>query len=347
MASSNALSYSLSVCTIGVLVLVATVGLRRLADAPSLVHGAVCSVGVFASFILHDFLQELIVKTTEGRMPLGMTSFEFLACALCPAVELLVSGRPLFATGKQAPCWAFWSLSAFLLASLALGNIALKYVSYPVKVVLKSSKLLPAMFMGKVILGKKYLGFQYISAVLLCAGVVGCSYADKYVEGGKPSSALGVCLLLIAVCCDAISPVVQEQMLGQHSVQAAELMVRTNIIALGGILSAWVASGEYASFPALMGSVDDPTFLLISLCTYGMTSFVGVTFMLALIEAHGSAVGVAVGTLRKVVTVLISFLWWGKTFSLTFALSGLAVVTSIALNSQARKLDAALCSAPR
>ena len=151
-----------------------------------------------------------------------------------------------------------------------------------------------------------------------------------------------MCLLLIAVCCDAISPVVQEQMLGQHSVQAAELMVRTNIIALGGILSAWVASGEYASFPALMGSVDDPTFLLISLCTYGMTSFVGVTFMLALIEAHGSAVGVAVGTLRKVVTVLISFLWWGKTFS-TFALSGLAVVTSIALNSQARKLDAALC----
>ena len=167
MASSNALSYSLSVCTIGVLVLVATVGLRRLADAPSLVHGAVCSVGVFASFILHDFLQELIVKTTEGRMPLGMTSFEFLACALCPAVELLVSGRP-FATGKRAPCWAFWSLSAFLLASLALGNIALKYVSYPVKVVLKSSKLLPAMFMGKVILGKSIWASVHLCRPAVC-----------------------------------------------------------------------------------------------------------------------------------------------------------------------------------
>ena len=345
--SSNALGYSLSVCAIGVLVLVATVGLRRLADAPRWVHGVVCSGGVFASFILHDFLQELITKTTEGRIPLGMTAFEFLACAFCPAVELLVSGRPLFATGKLAPCWAFWSISAFLLASLALGNIALKFVSYPVKVVLKSSKLLPAMLMGKVILGKKYLAFQYVAAVSLCAGVVGCSYADKYVEGGKPSSALGVCLLLVAVCCDAVSPVVQEQMLGQHSVHAAELMLRTNLIALGGILSVWVASGEYASFPALQGGGDDPTFLIISLCTYGMTSFVGVTFMLALIEAHGSAVGVAVGTLRKVVTVLLSFLWWGKAFSLTFAVSGLAVLAAIALNSQAKRLDAALCPAAR
>ena len=327
------------------LIWMATSGLKRLAAAPRWTHAVFCSAGVFGSFILHDFLQESIVKSTHGALPLGMTVFEFLACAVCPALELLVAGRPLFATGGTAPPWAFPGLSAFLLASMVLGNIALKYVSYPVKVVLKSSKLLPAMVMGKFILGKKYLVFQYLSAMLLCVGVIGCSYADRWVDKeGKAFSGFGLSLLLCAVCCDAISPVVQEQLLGKHQVHPAELMLRTNLIAFGGVALALVASAEYERYPALVETADGAApRLLLSLCAYGMTSFVGVTFLLALIEKHGSAIGVAVGTLRKVVTILISFLWWRKPFSLAFALSGLAVFASIAMNSQAKRLDVALC----
>ena len=44
-----------------------------------------------------------------------------------------------------------------------------------------------------------------------------------------------------------------------------------------------------------------PLFTLAgTLAVYGGTSFVGVSFMLALIDVWGSAAGVAVGTLRKV-----------------------------------------------
>jgi solute carrier family 35 (adenosine 3'-phospho 5'-phosphosulfate transporter), member B3 len=330
------------------LVCCATAGLRRLAAAPPWTHMVVCSSGVFVSFILHDFLQETIVKSTHGSIPLGMTAFEFLACAMCPAAELLASGKEFFATGGTAPRWAFPGLSAFLLASMVLGNIALKYVSYPVKVVLKSSKLLPAMVMGRVMLGKRYLAFQYLSALLLCIGVIGCSYADRWVSNdGKAFSGLGLSLLLCAVCCDAISPVVQEQLLGKHQVHAAELMLRTNLIALGGVAVAWAASAEYKRYHTLWETADGAASLLVTLCGYGMTSYVGVTFMLALIDKHGSAVGVAVGTLRKVVTIVISFLWWHKPFSLVFSLSGLAVFASIALNSQAKRLEAALCGIRR
>ena len=67
--------------------------------------------------------------------------------------------------------------------------------------------------------------------------------------------------------------------------------------------------------------------------------------MLALIEVWGSAAGVAVGTLRKVVTILISFLWWRKPFSATFALSGFAVLAAIATNTSAKRIEAS-CSPP-
>ena len=151
-------------------------------------------------------------------------------------------------------------------------------------------------------------------------------------------------LLAVAVLCDAVSPVIQERMLGKHSVSAAELMVRTNLIAFIGIVCAWAASAEYSVYDELIASIDNPAVFLLMLCTYGASSWAGVTFMLALIEVHGSAVGVAVGTLRKVVTIVISFIWWSKPFSSTFAVSGACVLVSIVLNQHAKKLDAVLCS---
>lgn len=315
-------------------------GFRRLVSAPPWIHALVCSCGVFVSFILHDFLQELIVKMTKGRIPLGMTCFEFAACAGLPGLQLALSRRGCFETGKTAPSWPFWAIAGFLLASLALGNVALRWVSYPVKVVLKSSKLLPAMGMGVLLLGKRYTWPQYLAALCLTVGVVGASYADRYVEGDKESSLLGVGLLLVAVCCDAISPVMQERMLGKYAISAPELMLRTNLIALVGILFAWVAAREaemYVDLPA-----HNPLLLLLALCVYGTSSWLGVTFMLALIEGHGSAMGVAVGTLRKVITIVLSFLWWRKPFSSSFALSGLAVLLSIALNAKAKAVSDAV-----
>lgn len=199
------------------------------------------------------------------------------------------------------------------------------------------------MLMGVLLLGKRYSWVQYICALLLCFGVVGCTYADKWVASGQSSSATGVCLLLVAVCCDAISPVVQERMLGKYAVGAAELMVRTNLIALIGILAAWAISRESDAYATLPPDLDH-SWLLLTLSVYGASSYVGVSFMLALIEVWGSAVSVAVGTLRKVVTIVLSFLWWSKPFSATFALSGLAVVAALVLNSYAQKIDAALCA---
>ena len=47
---------------------------------------SLAAAGVFASFIAHDYLQEQLVLTTGGHLPLTMTSFEFFFCAVLAAL---------------------------------------------------------------------------------------------------------------------------------------------------------------------------------------------------------------------------------------------------------------------
>ena len=294
------------------------------------------AAGVFASFIAHDYLQEQLVLTTGGHLPLTMTSFEFFFCAVLAA---LLAPRADAGTSRWM---AHGAIAACLLGSLALGNTALRFVSFPAKVVLKSTKLLPAMAVGRALLGKRYDARSYGAAALLCAGVIGCTIAERSNSASpsaeRASSTFGVALLLAAVLCDAVSPVLQERLLRYRDVEPLQLMQRTNTLAFLGTAAAWAATGESTAVAAAATRLDSPTRFVLLLSLYGATSFTGVVCMLALIERWGSAAGVAAGTLRKVLTVVLSFVAFPKgPPSPTFAISALAVLAAVVLHARAPK----------
>jgi hypothetical protein len=62
------------------------------------------------------------------------------------------------------------------------GSVALSYVNFPVKVVIKSSKLIPTMMLGILILRRTYSALEYIAAVMLCAGVASFTLIDSKVR---------------------------------------------------------------------------------------------------------------------------------------------------------------------
>jgi drug/metabolite transporter (DMT)-like permease len=298
---------------------------------------SLAAAGVFASFIAHDYLQEQLVLTTGGHLPLTMTSFEFFFCAVLAA---LLAPRADAGTSRWM---AHGAIAACLLGSLALGNTALRFVSFPAKVVLKSTKLLPAMAVGRALLGKRYDARSYAAAALLCAGVIGCTIAERSSSSSSPSaerasSTFGVALLLAAVLCDAVSPVLQERLLRYRDVEPLQLMQRTNTLAFLGTAAAWAATGESTAVAAAATRLESPTRFVLLLSLYGATSFTGVVCMLALIERWGSAAGVAAGTLRKVLTVVLSFVAFPKgPPSPTFAISALAVLAAVVLHARAPK----------
>jgi adenosine 3'-phospho 5'-phosphosulfate transporter B3 len=52
-------------------------------------------------------------------------------------------------------------------------------VNFPVKVVIKSSKLIPTMMLGILILRRTYSAMEYAAAVMLCAGVASFTLVDS------------------------------------------------------------------------------------------------------------------------------------------------------------------------
>ena len=76
----------------------------------------------------------------------------------------------VFANNK-APLWSFTPCALSNTMSSWSQYASLKYVSFPVQTVFKSSKIIPVMVMGKVLKGTVYPSSQYIEALLITVGV--------------------------------------------------------------------------------------------------------------------------------------------------------------------------------
>jgi adenosine 3'-phospho 5'-phosphosulfate transporter B3 len=291
--------------------------------APALLIAAGC---------LHAVIQEQLMHEL-GHLPLLITSFEFGSCAILSLLSLLVQKE----NPTDAPRFSLLRISLLVLASLVSGNVALKWVSYPVKVVVKSCKLLPTMALGAVLLRKRYSRYDQVAAVLLCSGLVGFTLSDRHGGsdgggGGRASSPLGVGVLLFAVSCDAVQVLLSERMLRSSPLLTPNhVMMHTNGFAFVAVVAGMIVTGEAAVAPW----ASLPWFRL---CIYGACSWVGVCCFIALTRSWGATAAVVATNARKLLTVALSFILFPKVFSASFALSGLAVVAGVGVHSYSRRV---------
>jgi len=110
----------------------------------------------------------------QAKAPLVVTAFEFGVCSSLSVIYLAIFGR----NGARPPLWQLLRISILVFSSLVSGNIALRWVSFPVKVIIKSCKLLPTMALGSLLLDKAYSIWDHAAALLLCCGLVGFTLAS-------------------------------------------------------------------------------------------------------------------------------------------------------------------------
>jgi len=163
-------------------------------NAPKLI---VLSTTVYISFLFHDYLQERIWRIPGFNFPQIMTLFEFSSCTLSPFVEIFILDIRL---SRGNPV-SFAALSLLVVASMVLATASLAYVSYPVKVVAKSAKLLPTMAVGTLLLGRRFLSWHYLAAACLCLGLAGFASSDPHASSAGTTS-IGLTLL----GCEKIAP---------------------------------------------------------------------------------------------------------------------------------------------
>jgi adenosine 3'-phospho 5'-phosphosulfate transporter B3 len=145
------------------------------------------------------------------------------------------------------------------------------------------------------------------------------------------SSVPGLALSIVSVLCDALVPNLQQQfMTPPDALSAFELMVNVNAIGFAGLLASMVATGQLSE--VLQKCFEFPR-LSMYLTLVGLGLSTAVLAYTQLIQASGSVTAVAVATLRKVVTVILSYMFFPKPLRGIHVIAGLAVIGGILLST--------------
>mmetsp|Transcript_10824 Transcript_10824/g.11934 ORF Transcript_10824/g.11934 Transcript_10824/m.11934 type:complete len:406 (+) Transcript_10824:33-1250(+) len=222
----------------------------------------------------------------------------------------------------------------------------------------------------------KYGFFDYFAALLLCIGAAGYSVNsnnDSTLDGGKEenqaseeefksASIYGISLLIISICCDAVVPNIQQKLMAAPTqynghyqllptskthdtdeetykkeacgLSAQAVMVNTNAIGFAFILFCMILSGHFRDTISI-AMVDPRLFLYLTCVGLGLST--AVLAYTKLINASGSVVAVAVSTLRKVATVLLSYALFPKPLLQIHLYSGFLVLIGVLIGTFCRK----------
>lgn len=295
----------------------------------------------------------------------AVTLFQFGFCFLLP---LITSRSDVIRTFPKTykEILPYIQLSILVFGASGLATQSLKYVSYPTKVVFKSAKLIPTMIVSTFVTRtnkSNYTVLDYLSALLICLGAAGYSYNSGHSSNSDEShtSIYGVTLLSISIVCDAILPNLQQNLMMTHNqnhwlllpsslnnqqdktlysgavvagLSAQAVMVNTNAVGFGSILVYMLLSGSLLD--TVSTAMAYPLLLFYLVCV-GVGLSIAVLAYTKLIHASGSVVAVAVSTLRKVVTVLLSYILFPKPILSIHMFSGLFVLIGVLIGSFWRK----------
>ena len=217
-------------------------------------------------------------------------------------------------------------VSVLTLSGLYLTNTSLKYLDYSTRVVFKSSKVIPTMAFGVVVMRRRYSWQQYCAALLLVLGISLFTLGDKDLS---PSfSFIGVGLISIALVCDGLTGNMEERLFFRKAdpCSEAEVILYTSAFSLVGGLIVAAATGELGL--AAQHSLDNPNTIPLIVAS-ACLGYVSVSFILALIQHFDATTAEIVKSLRKVLQVVMSFLVFHKSVNAKIIYGGLMVAGAL------------------
>jgi len=263
---------------------------------------------VFLFFGLHNLLQEAIMALPNSPSGILLGFLEVLGVTVCTHVERSVSLSPAERV-RKAPVVSFLLLTFCLLSSSSLSNLSLNYIAYPTKVVFRSCKLIPTMLMATFINEQSFKPVQYLAAVAICIGLV--TYAAADMELSPSFNPFGLILVTLSVCADAVLPNAQQAMF-ESGTSRSEVTYFTNVYVLVAMSVSLLVSGE---FSALLTFARSSTVATVYMGMYTAVSYVAITTHMTAIKRFGGVTTVLIGTARKAMTIILSFLFFPKAFS--------------------------------
>jgi len=213
---------------------------------------------------------------------------------------------------KQMPLKYHFIVAVAMMCSRALTNIALLLLNYPTQVIFKSMKLISVMIGSVCCLKQSYHHFEYIAAPLLVLSAVLFTLGDA---NDLNFNVLGIVVVLVSLIFDAIHANSQQYILRAKTERdtTMELLVFTNLIAGVVALAVSVATGEVGQIANVyLPSQPEGTLRRLFLW-FGVRVgclYVGVSAFVVFTKRFGAVFAVTITTIRKVMTVLLSWVFY-------------------------------------
>lgn len=286
----------------------------------------ICVSGVFICFLLYGYCQELIFNI-EGFKPYGwyLTFVQFIFYTLLSSTESLFNRKD---TKRRIPLKTYFLLAFLTVGTMGMSNASLGYLNYPTQVIFKSCKLIPVMIGGIIIQRKTYGLVDFLCCILMSIGLAFFILADSTLQ---PSfNFIGVGMMVIALSSDAAIGNVQEKAMKEFNANNTEVVLYS--YGIGTLYLSVILLLEGTLKRGFFYFADHPFQKYGYSLLFSLSGYIGINFVLSLIQCFGALLAVTVTTCRKAITIIISFITFTKPFTFQYVWSGMLVLLGIILN---------------
>ncbi|CAD5234643.1 unnamed protein product [Bursaphelenchus xylophilus] len=304
--------------------------------SPTVQFLLLCSA-VFVCYCGYGFMQELIFRK-DGMKPFGwyLTLIQFCIYSLFSTAEAKMTTDNI----RRIPMQTYFQLAFYTVATMGLSNASVGYLNYPTQVIFKCCKLIPVLVGGILIQGKRFGFYDVMAAGLMSLGLIFFTLADNSVSPNFDPR--GYFMITLALVADAIIGNVQEKAIKAHQAPNCEVVLYSYSIGSVYIFIGTLLSAEF--FDAFSWFAENPS-QYGNAVIFSVLGYLGISVVLTLVRTYGALIAVTVTTMRKAVTIVLSFLFFSKPFTLNYLWSAGLVVLAIYLNIYSKnqqKVDALL-----
>lgn len=294
------------------------------------------AAGVLLFHVVNSVLQEAVFHLPGFDHSVVLSFMQSFWIAALALIQFWRAGE-----SRRAPILTYICLSVFSTVSVILTNEASKLLNYPTQVIFKSSKLLFVMALRVCTVKhkKRTTLTEGVAAIILVVGLVFFTYATSSAKGQEilnfgSDAFFGVAGIVIALCCDALLYIGEEKYcFAIYKTSNNEIILFIYGFASLNALATLVASGRTAVSVEYMFANQSFAPLVFG---YSICNFVGTYFLLEIVSEFESNSAVVVTSLRKMVTVLLSYVIYPKPFGFMHGVGLICVCGGIALYESAR-----------
>ncbi|KAL8668428.1 MAG: hypothetical protein Q9168_006942 [Polycauliona sp. 1 TL-2023] len=319
-------------------------------EQPGIIQLVVCVAGIYASFLSWAILQERIFTASYGsaskpskfEYSVFLNTIQSSFAALSGYLYLLASNRSSATTPAIFPSSRIL-LPLILVAitsSLAspFGYASLAHIDYITYILAKSCKLLPVMAIHLIFFGKRYPLYKYLVVALVTAGVLVFTFHNpssrkKSSSSTNGTSVWGLILLTINLFFDGFTNSTQDQIFASfRPYSGPQMMVAQNLLSTLLTTLYLVLSPILAANTPILAMLNVPSSSADELSSalnfirahpavgkdiflFSICGAVGQIFIYYTLAHFSSLLLVTVTVTRKMLTMMLSVLWFGHRLS--------------------------------